>query len=329
MSLASQLDDLLNPAPREFQPDDELDPLTAAQAGTGKNKSTTATDDGTEFDERLLAPAGRLPMKGETGDDELDPDRTGGKYAGRRTSRKKLKKSLRADRAGDEDAEELGGAERDDSNDDIGSGVDSDDDGSDDDDSDGGRSSDGGEDAGGSADDDDGSEVADDDSGSDDEDEDEEEDEDEAGSEGDGDDSIQLMRGARGAGGEEDANAAADGGNPAEKAAHVCTQRRFCDSFLQLRIRLHAGLVAAGRTPLPAARRTLEAATTTDPARSNKRQKLLAAGTDGEAVVGLAAGFEAAAGAGAGRHNMDYPPKNMALITSDYVIMCSLRIKWP
>ena len=28
-------------------------------------------------------------------------------------------------------------------------------------------------------------------------------------------------------------------------------------------------------------------------------------------------------------NNMDYPPQNMALITSDHGIMCYLRIKWP
>ncbi len=105
-SLAADIDDLLNVAPRDYDPDDEPGYDAAA-------RSSSHAEDGGHDDEDALVdvPDGRLRLKGGL-HDTFDPEDPRSTYAGRRASRRDL--DSEEEEEDDEEDDEEEGSEGDD-----------------------------------------------------------------------------------------------------------------------------------------------------------------------------------------------------------------------
>jgi protein AATF/BFR2 len=230
-SLAADIDDLLNVAPRDYDPDDE--PGYDAASRLSYQDDAHADDDAP-----VDIPDGRLRLKGGL-HDSFDPEDPKSAYAGRRASRRDLDSDEEEEEL--EEGEEEADHEESDEGSDEDDGDDDDDDGDDDD-----EQEEDDEEEEGSGEQSESSEGSEDGSGS--------EDGQESGGEEDAPALLsssfaQARRRDSASGG-----AAATAGGEADDATrgtHVKTQKQLWDSLLTLRMRLQPAMESARQLPRP------------------------------------------------------------------------------
>jgi hypothetical protein len=258
-SLAADIDELLNVAPRDYDPEDE--PGYDAVA-----RSSSYAEEGADGDDDALVdvPDGRLRLKGGL-HDTFDPEDPRSAYAGRRASRR----DLDSDSDSEEEEEEEDSDEGED------------DDASEEEDAEGGgEQSEGSEDAGSS------SEGDQDSAGEDGSDDDDDDDDEENAPELLSSSFAKARRGGSASGG----SAVGGGAEPddATRGTHIKTQKRLWDSLLQLRMRLQPAMESARQLPRPSMQMVLRSAAADAAATAAKQQKKASAGKKRKAAEQVA-----------------------------------------
>lgn len=248
-SLAADIDDLLNVAPRDFDPEDEVG-YDAVAVGSG---------DGDEM-ELVDVPDGRLRLKGGL-HDSFDPEDPKSAYAGRRASRRDL----------DSD-EEQGGAEagRGDGSDD-GSGGDTDE-SEDDEES---EDEEGNEEHPASPSSEDGSGGE------------EDQDTGEESSDDNEEDAPEVLSSSFAKARRRDSASEGGGGEPDDvtRGTHIKTQKRLWDSLLQLRMRLQPAMESARQLPRSSTQAVLRSAAADAAVKAGKPEKKPGKGSKRKAVA--------------------------------------------
>jgi len=259
-SLAADIDDLLNVAPRDYDPEDE----------PGYDAVTTSYDhDDDEHDAPVDVPDGRLRLKGGL-HDSFDPEDPSSAYAGRRASRRDLDSS-------DDDEQDDDGEEEENEDDED-------------------EEEDEGDDSSGSGDDDDDDDGSDDDSESDEDDQGEDEDAADDDDEEEMESAPALLSSSFAKTRRRDSNAEDEEPDDVTKGTHIATQKRLWDSLLQLRMRLQPTMESARQLPRPPAQELLRsaaddaAATATSGKKSSKKRA--AAEQVSQRLGGAVAGLE-------------------------------------